>query len=692
MTSPRFEEPPAIARDRERTLGVVLPLAVLVCLSGALVIVNGPQADAFDPLMFEAAGLALFVAWIAFRQRWLSYRVALATTIVVGGALPMLHVGSLFAGPTYHDPQVSLLNVTYAFFPVYLTLLASLLTYPASLRAGVWAWLAFAGSTTLFTIPYWHETPLREGLLGTLMLLWVGFPVYLVLVTGTARRYARMLYVYAMQAGAAEQANAEAERSALKFRSIFNQAAVGIALLDARGQWLSVNQRVCEITGYSASELMRTDFQSLTHPADLAADVTLADKVLRHEIDTYSIEKRYLHKDGSIVWVNLSVSRIDGVTPDEDCFVSVIEDVSKRKGAEADLASANDELARLVTERTMALQQSSERWRERNKTVSIVNELIAFLLSARDEAEACRIASSYMPQILGGTAGVLRLTVDGDTFTPAGSWGDVGVAAVIAKPDCWAARRGLSHHARAGQPGLRCAHYHDVDARSPCACEPMIVDGRIIGVLSVKWPEGAEQALEADAVLVSTVAEQLALALSNIRLRAELQALAVRDPLTGLHNRRQLNEHLPRTIAAARRSGTMVSVLLADVDHFKQFNDRFGHDAGDRVLKAVAGAMGRTLRAGDLAFRYGGEEFVAVLSDCGPDDALLWAERLRAAIADASMAADPEGRMPAITCSVGVASFPADGASTDQLLKAADRALYEAKGAGRNCVRLRRAA
>jgi diguanylate cyclase (GGDEF)-like protein/PAS domain S-box-containing protein len=692
MSLPRFEEPAAMARDRERTLRVALPLAVLVCLSGALVLLNGPQADAFDPYLFEACGLGLFVAWIAFRRRWLSYHVTLATTIVVTGALQLLHIGSLFAGPTYHDPQVSLLNVTYAFFPVYLTLLATLLTYPASLRAGVWAWLAVAGGTTLFTVPFWHETPVREGLLSTLMLLWVGFPVYLVLVTGTARRYARMLHVYAMKSDAAEQANAEAGRSALKFRSIFNQAAVGIALLDARGQWLSVNQRVCEITGYGAGELMRTDFQSITHPDDLGGDVTLADKVLSHEIDTYSMEKRYLHKDGSIVWVNLSVSRIDGATRAEDCFVSVIEDVSKRKAVESDLERVNGELEQLVAERTLALQHSSERWQERNKTVSIVNELIAFLVSARDEVEACRIASSYMPRILCGTAGVLRLTTDGDTFTPAGEWGDVGAAAAIARADCWAGRRGLSHHARAGQPDLRCAHYHDVDARSPCACEPMVVDGRIIGVLSLKWAEGAEQALEADAVLVSTVAEQLALALSNIRLRAELQALAVRDPLTGLYNRRQLNEHLPRAIAAARRAGTKVSVLLADVDHFKQFNDRFGHDAGDRVLKAVATAMGRSLRAGDLAFRYGGEEFVAVLADCGPDDALHWAERLRAAIADASAAADPEGRMPRVTCSVGVANFPADGATTDQLLKAADRALYEAKDAGRNCVRLRRAA
>jgi diguanylate cyclase (GGDEF)-like protein len=412
--------------------------------------------------------------------------------------------------------------------------------------------------------------------------------------------------------------------------------------------------------------------------------------VLAHEIDAYSMEKRYLRKDGSIVWINLSVSRMDGATRGEDCFVSVIEDISQRKAAEADLARLHGELEQRVADRTQELRRSSERWQERNTAVSVVNELIAFLLSAHDDAEACRIASTYMPRILRGTAGVLRLAADGDVLVPAASWGDTGAMTPLAKSDCWAARRSLSH--RAGVPDLRCNHYHDTEAACPVACEPLIVDGRIIGVLSVKWPSGAQQAFESDAVLVSTVAEQLALALSNIRLRAELQVLAVRDPLTGLHNRRHLSEHLPRAIATARRAGAAVSVLLADVDHFKQFNDRFGHDAGDRVLTAVAGAMARSLREGDLAFRYGGEEFVAVLSDCSPEDALRWAERLRAAIAEASAQADPEGKMPRITCSVGVASFPADGATAAQLLDAADRALYSAKDAGRNCVRILKAA
>jgi diguanylate cyclase (GGDEF)-like protein/PAS domain S-box-containing protein len=686
----RIDEPASVARERERTLRIVLPIAVLACLSGALVILKGPHAASLDSYMFEAGGLALLVAWIALRGRWVSFGVALGVTLVVTGALHVLRIVSLFVGPTYHDPHASLLNVIYAFFFVYLTLLSSLLPHRAALRAGVAAWLLVAGGTTLLTVPYWDEAPVREGLLATLMLLWVGYPVYLALMAGAGRRHARMVQTYAMKAGAAEQANAAAERSALKLRSIFNQAAVGIALLDTRGHWLSVNQRICDITGYTAAELQRTDFQSLTHPDDLAADITLADKVLAHEIDAYSMEKRYLRKDGSIVWINLSVSRMDGATRGEDCFVSVIEDISQRKAAEADLARLHGELEQRVADRTQELRRSSERWQERNTAVSVVNELIAFLLSAHDDAEACRIASTYMPRILRGTAGVLRLAADGDVLVPAASWGDTGAMTPLAKSDCWAARRSLSH--RAGVPDLRCNHYHDTEAACPVACEPLIVDGRIIGVLSVKWPSGAQQAFESDAVLVSTVAEQLALALSNIRLRAELQVLAVRDPLTGLHNRRHLSEHLPRAIATARRAGAAVSVLLADVDHFKQFNDRFGHDAGDRVLTAVAGAMARSLREGDLAFRYGGEEFVAVLSDCSPEDALRWAERLRAAIAEASAQADPEGKMPRITCSVGVASFPADGATAGQLLDAADRALYSAKDAGRNCVRILKAA
>jgi diguanylate cyclase (GGDEF)-like protein/PAS domain S-box-containing protein len=692
MSLPSHEEPIVIARERERTLRIALPLAVLVYVSAALVILNGPQAPSLDPYAFLAGAAAMMALWIGTRTGRVSSSLAQAALLAVAAALLALHVASLFTGATYQDPQVSLFNVTYAFVPLLLTLFALLLPYPASLWSGLAAWLVFAGGTTVFTMPYWGQTPAREGLLPTLMLVWVGYPATLALLIGMARRHARMLQTYATKVRDVVRANGDAERSGLKFRSIFNQAAVGIALVDARGRWLSVNQRVCDITGYTAAELERTDFQSITHPDDLGADITLADKVMSHEIERYSMEKRYLRKDGSIVWVNLSVARLDGANgAEEDRFVTVIEDISQRKTAEEGLVRLRAELEARVLERTRELQLSSERWQERNKAVSIVNELVAFLLSAHDEAEACRIASTYMPRILGRSAGVLRLA-DGDMLIPAASWGDPGAPAAIAKSECWAARRSVTHQTRAGRSDLRCGHCHDIDAGCPTACEPMIVDGRIIGVLTVRWPADAQSAFESDAILVSTVAEQLALALSNIRLRAELHTLAVRDPLTGLHNRRHLTDHLPRAIANARRARTSVSVLLADVDHFKQFNDRFGHDAGDRVLKAVGGAMARSLREGDVAFRYGGEEFVAVLSDCMPEDAMRWAERLRSAIADASAQADPERKMPRITCSVGVASFPADGATASQLLEAADRALYAAKDAGRNCVRILKAA
>ena len=122
------------------------------------------------------------------------------------GVLLALHIASLFIGTTYHDPQVSLFNVTYAFVPLYLALLASMLPYPASLRSGVAAWLFFATETTLFALPYFGEAPAREGLLPTMMLVWVGYPSMLALVIGMARRHDRMLQTYAAKVRAAKQA------------------------------------------------------------------------------------------------------------------------------------------------------------------------------------------------------------------------------------------------------------------------------------------------------------------------------------------------------------------------------------------------------------------------------------------------------------------------------------------------------
>ncbi|WP_432696012.1 diguanylate cyclase [Marinobacterium sp. YM272] len=166
---------------------------------------------------------------------------------------------------------------------------------------------------------------------------------------------------------------------------------------------------------------------------------------------------------------------------------------------------------------------------------------------------------------------------------------------------------------------------------------------------------------------------------------AELERLSYEDPLTGLKNRRFFNELIARESARARRQGYPLSMLICDIDHFKQFNDTHGHEAGDEVLRQLALRMKQTFRQTDLACRYGGEEFVVTMPGAGQEDALMRAEELRRDIAATALRYAGKS-LPRITISVGVASWPGSVASVDELFNRADKALYRAKSKGRDRV------
>jgi diguanylate cyclase (GGDEF)-like protein/PAS domain S-box-containing protein len=167
-------------------------------------------------------------------------------------------------------------------------------------------------------------------------------------------------------------------------------------------------------------------------------------------------------------------------------------------------------------------------------------------------------------------------------------------------------------------------------------------------------------------------------------LRAQLEEQVIHDSLTGLHNRRYLDETLPPALAQAGRMSWPLSLVMIDIDHFKLLNDTFGHDAGDRMLQALAGQLSLHVRAGDILCRYGGEEFVLVLPGMGAEAACKRAEEWRLACAEVAVPYD--GTSLRVTVSAGVAMFPAVGESKEALLRAADQALYEAKAGGRNQV------
>jgi diguanylate cyclase (GGDEF)-like protein len=215
-------------------------------------------------------------------------------------------------------------------------------------------------------------------------------------------------------------------------------------------------------------------------------------------------------------------------------------------------------------------------------------------------------------------------------------------------------------------PGL-----HGLGQDATVLYEPLMIAGREIGVLALVWRGELTRLPERTATLVKMLAAEGAVAVDRDSLIHKLERLSRLDSLTGLLNRRVFSEELDREIAAATRHGRPLSVVLLDLDFFKRYNDAHGHQAGDRLLAAAAVAWTALLREFDLVARYGGEEFVVILPDCGLDDAVATADRLREAT--------PGGT----TCSAGVATLEA-GDSTDQLIERADRALYEAKASGRN--------
>ncbi len=218
-------------------------------------------------------------------------------------------------------------------------------------------------------------------------------------------------------------------------------------------------------------------------------------------------------------------------------------------------------------------------------------------------------------------------------------------------------------------------------------CVPMSIGGTTGGVAQFIF-EGTDASDEVLQERLARPRKYIAEALPVIEARRLLGALkesSVRDAMTGLYNRRFVEEFAENLMARAARQGGHLGLIMCDLDHFKQVNDEYGHDAGDTVLREVAAVFVRTLRASDLAVRYGGEEFLMVLQDCGPETPMEVAERLRLAIEETRIKLNG-GITLRKTVSLGVAEFPGDSNDLWTAVKYADVALYRAKETGRNRV------
>lgn len=264
------------------------------------------------------------------------------------------------------------------------------------------------------------------------------------------------------------------------------------------------------------------------------------------------------------------------------------------------------------------------------------------------------------------------------------AWGkpEPAIEELFGPDDCWGMRRGVLYPGDARSPA--CRHLADGVAAGHTMCAPLKAGEGTIGVL---YFQGSVAPAAADRRLAQNIADQLALTIANQRLQELLRVQRERDPLTGLFNRRHLEATLLRECLKARRRNQTVAMLMLDLDHFRRFNDRHGHDVGDVALAQIASQVLQSIGQDDVACRYGGEEFVIVMPEADAARATEQADGIRRAVKAAHI--DYHGRrLEVITVSIGIAVFPLHGAEPALCLRAADKALNLAKENGRDRVEL----
>ncbi len=412
-----------------------------------------------------------------------------------------------------------------------------------------------------------------------------------------------------------------------KYRNIFLNAVEGIFQSTPSGRFLVANPALARILGYASPEELiaeRTDIEKQHYVEPQRR------REFQQSLDENSIirefEYQVYRKDGTRIWVS------------ETC--RAVRDASG---------------AVLYYEGTGDLLQAC---------LTLPEAYVAIGQIAR--------------QLFAPESGTLSVTKTSQNLVEVvAAWGPaLGGEPVFTHEGCWALRRGRVHHIEDSSDGLLCKHLH----RPPPAayiCVPMMAQGEALGILHLSYQE-VGRLTESKQRFAVAVAEHVALALSNLKLHETLRSQSIRDPLTGLFNRRFMEESLVREVLRAARNQGPLGVIMIDLDGFKSFNDTFGHDAGDTLLREFGFLLRNTIR-------YGGEEFTLILPEATLEATLERAEQIREEIKRLKVLHRDQD-LGQVTVSLGVAVFPNHGTTGEALLRAADTALYRAKIDGRDRV------
>lgn len=358
--------------------------------------------------------------------------------------------------------------------------------------------------------------------------------------------------------------------------------------------------------------------------------------------------------------------------------VQSIRNITKR-------ISEHTELQKMYEIQALGLEELEKK----NHHITLLVEMSDIMLACNSQEEVSVVMAKFPQRLLHFASGYLYVMHPSKNYLErAASWGTPSSQEIMFAPDqCWAIKLGRKHQVNNSHNELICNHIKTIESEDVSfVCVPLMAQNDVFGLLYLET-SAQNQYLndENERLLINAFAELTALALANVRLRDNLRHQSIRDPLTGLYNRRYLEDFLFKQIHQAERNKAPFSILMLDLDHFKKINDTFGHDAGDAALKEVGKILQHDIRVGDIATRYGGEEFIIMFYNIDLESTMTRADKIREDVARIQLKYGAQ-QIGQVTISIGLACYPSDGVTSNDLIEAADKALYHAKKTGRNKI------
>ena len=470
---------------------------------------------------------------------------------------------------------------------------------------------------------------------------------------------------------------AEREQAMELFSAFTQSSPIGIYIVQD-GKFQYINRQFEKIIGYSMDELLKTKSSDYIYPEDRELVRNNAVNALKSgHCEPY--EYRIVTKSGQIRWILETV--ISYRTQGKRATLGNFMDITESKLMQEETRRTNETLTKMVKKLEEQRQQSV-----------VLTEMRDMLQACSKMEETAPIIMGYMKKLFPKSQGALFLLSNSRSdLESIATWGGypTNVDDNIFTPDaCWGLRRGRTHVVDNIDIGPICPHLNHAPT-SPYMCLPLMAKGDILGLLHLMNDFNAKDSGYCPGAdlreIADTLSQYLSLSLANVKLSESLSAQSIQDPQSGLYNRRFMEESLQREILRAARKQTTIGIIMADLDHFKKFNDVYGHAAGDKIITQIGKLLKENFRGSDIACRYGGEEFLVILPESSPEDTAKRAESFRENVKNLELVF--QGKiLGSITLSIGVASYPANGTRIEELLRTADMALYKAKQEGRDRV------